>query len=87
MAKTTINIRTDEKTKTQAQQVFKSIGLDLSTAINLFLKQAIKVNNIPFIIGSLEVHPNEVKKARRVSRYGVWKGKYKLPHNFDAPPT
>ncbi|MCL2546134.1 MAG: type II toxin-antitoxin system RelB/DinJ family antitoxin [Oscillospiraceae bacterium] len=51
MATATINVRTDATLKSQAQQVFESIGLDLSTAVNLFLKQTVKTNNLPFILG------------------------------------
>ena len=39
MADTTITIRTDEATKRQASTVFESLGMTLSSAVNLFLKQ------------------------------------------------
>jgi len=45
----TLNVRTDPELKDQAQKIFESIGLDLSTAINLFLKQTVRANNLPFI--------------------------------------
>ena len=45
MASANINVRTDAVVKAQAQQIFESIGLDLSTAVNLFLKQTIRANN------------------------------------------
>lgn len=48
-----ISIKTDEKTKKEAQKLFKDLGLNLSTAINIFLKQAIKEKGIPFYINSL----------------------------------
>ena len=48
MATANINIRTDAALKAQAQQIFESIGLDLSTAVNLFLKQTVKANNLPY---------------------------------------
>ena len=85
MATANINVRTDADLKAQAQQVFESIGLDLSTAVNLFLKQTVKANNLPFVIGMTYVSPVEKADAKRVSRRGVWKGKYTLPENFDAP--
>jgi len=80
-----INVRTDATLKAQAQQIFESIGLDLSTAVNLFLKQTVKVNNLPFVVGVSYAYPAETATAKRVSRYGVWKGKYTLPEGFDAP--
>ena len=36
-----MNIRMDETTKKQAQQLFAEFGLDMTTAINMFLKQSI----------------------------------------------
>ena len=81
MATANINVRTNADLKAQAQQIFESIGLDLSTAVNLFLKQTVKVNNLPFVLGAAP----ENTAAKRVSRYGVWKDKYTLPADFDAP--
>ena len=85
MASANVNVRTDATLKAQAQQVFESIGLDMSTAVNLFLKQTVKANNLPFVIGIPYVSHNEKFTAKRVSRRGVWKGKYTLPKDFDAP--
>lgn len=45
---TTIQVRTQEKTKKNAQRVLKKLGLDLSTAINMFLEQIIIHGGIPF---------------------------------------
>ena len=57
MAKTTANISIDEETKRKAQELFADFGMDLSTAINIFLRQAIRENAIPFMI-SRDI-PNE----------------------------
>ena len=81
-----INVRTDAELKAQAQKIFESIGLDLSTAVNLFLKQTVRANNLPFVLGTMYISPEAEKvNQKRVSRRGVWKGKYSLPNNFDAP--
>ena len=50
MAKTTANISIDSEIKEKAQELFADFGLDLSTAIGLFLRQAIRENAIPFDI-------------------------------------
>ena len=47
---TTIQIRTDEKTKKSVQQILHKLGLDLSTAINMYLVQIIVKQGIPFQI-------------------------------------
>ncbi len=46
----TITVRVDDKVKKEASLVFKSVGLDMSTAINVYLKQVIRSNGIPFPI-------------------------------------
>ena len=53
MATVNTSIKIDEKTKKEAQKLFKDLGLNLSTAINKFLKQAIREKGIPFYINSL----------------------------------
>ena len=52
-AKTTnLNIRIDRDVKHQAEELLHDMGLNLSTAVNVFIRQIIKERNIPFIIGS-----------------------------------
>ena len=53
MATVNTSIKIDEKTKKEAQELFKDLGLSLSTAINIFLKQAIREKGIPYYINSL----------------------------------
>ena len=53
MAMVNTSIKIDEETKKEAQKLFKDLGLSLSTAINIFLKQAIREKRIPFYINSL----------------------------------
>lgn len=50
MAKVTASISIDSDVKAKAQELFADLGLDLSTAINIFLKQSIRENSIPFTI-------------------------------------
>ena len=48
MANTSMNIRMDAEVKKQAEALFNEIGMNMTTAINIFLKQAIRENGIPF---------------------------------------
>jgi DNA-damage-inducible protein J len=48
MAMTIINVQTDNELKTQAQSVLTDLGFDMSTAINIFLKQVVSKEAIPF---------------------------------------
>lgn len=50
MAMSNINIRIDAEKKAKAQELFSSLGMDMTTAINLFIQQAIEFNGIPFVI-------------------------------------
>ena len=64
MAKVSTNIRIDSDTKIKAQQLLDDLGLDLSTAINIFLKQMVYENAIPFSI-SRDVPNVETLEAMR----------------------
>ena len=52
-----INIQIDSNVKKEATMVLTDLGLSMSSAINLFLKQVIKKNGIPFEITN--VAPNK----------------------------
>ena len=45
-----LNIRLDENTKNQAEALFSELGMNLSTAITIFIHQAIRERGIPFSI-------------------------------------
>lgn len=48
MSKMSMSIRLDSEVKEQAQQVFSNLGMDMTTAINIFLRQAIQYQGLPF---------------------------------------
>ena len=48
MSNTTISIRVNEEVKKEADQLFENLGLNLSSAVNIFLRQAIREQGIPF---------------------------------------
>ena len=50
MANSNINIRVDSNVKAQAQRLFADLGMDLTTAVNVFLRQSIEQGGIPFMI-------------------------------------
>lgn len=45
-----ISIRVDDSLKMQAEKLFTTLGMNFSTAINVFLHQAVRDNGIPFAI-------------------------------------
>ena len=61
MATTTINIRVNTDLKQSAETLFADLGLNMSSAINLFLKSAVSREGIPFEIKRCE--PNATTRA------------------------
>ncbi len=45
-----MNIRMDDQVKMQAEMLFNEMGMNMTTAINLFLRQAVRESRIPFEI-------------------------------------
>jgi len=50
MPKTSMTIRMETDVKRQAQELFAQFGLDMTTAINMFLLQSIRQQGIPFTL-------------------------------------
>jgi DNA-damage-inducible protein J len=49
MANTTnLNIRVDEELKRKAETIFNELGLNMSTAMNMFLRYSVRYGGIPF---------------------------------------
>ena len=46
MARTSTNISLDPELKRSSQELFADLGIDLSTAITLFLKQSLRVQGL-----------------------------------------
>ena len=47
-ATSNMNIRMDKEVKEKAQQIFAQLGMDMTTAVNVFLRQTIRHNGLPF---------------------------------------
>lgn len=43
-----LNIHVDKSVKLAAEKIFEELGLDMTTAVNIFLRQTILENGIPF---------------------------------------
>ena len=78
MATTNINIRTDSELKTKSQTVLTNLGLDMSTAINVFLKQVVYRQAIPFEIAKPSV-------KTKTAKLGGWEGKITMSADFNEP--
>ena len=58
MATTNLNIRVDEELKKNAERLFSDLGLNMSSAITIFLRSSVDYNGIPF----------EIKKTDRTGK-------------------
>ena len=77
MASTNINIRTDSEIKAQAQEILSKLGLDITTAVNLFLRQIICKQSVSFDVS--------VAPLKNRAKLGGWEGKIKIYDDFNAP--
>lgn len=50
MATTNVSIRMDTELKAQADELFAELGMNLSTAFNIFVRQSLREGGIPFVI-------------------------------------
>jgi len=74
MAASNMNIRMDSEVKQQAQELFAHFGLDMTTAINMFLRQAIRERGIPFdlrLYSGLEEAMRDVQEGRVYGPYST----------------
>ncbi|MDU7651179.1 MAG: type II toxin-antitoxin system RelB/DinJ family antitoxin [Anaerococcus vaginalis] len=59
---TNLNVRTDKQVKKQAEEIYANLGLNMSTAINMFLRASIRESGIPFDL-KLDIPNEETIKA------------------------
>ena len=81
----TIQIRVDDELKVKSDNLFKDLGTDTTTAIRMFLTQAVAHNGFPFEIkrNVTEYNPyitmteEELLKKLEISKRHADQGKYK----------
>jgi DNA-damage-inducible protein J len=78
MATSNINIRVDSKVKEEAEELFNKIGMNMSTAMNVFLRQSIRYGGIPF-----EIRLNEANEITRAAIEDVEDNR-NLSRSFDS---
>ena len=60
-----IAVRVDDDLKKEATAIFNELGLDMSTAVKLFLKQSVLTKSIPFKLALDEYSKDEVEQAKK----------------------
>lgn len=61
MKSVSVTFQVDESVKQAADALFDDLGMSLSTALNLFLRQAVREQGIPFAVSAKA--PNETTLA------------------------
>ena len=76
MNQTLIQIRVDRPLKDDVSEIFSSLGIDISTAVRIFLQRCRREKGIPFALTLQDppAHP----------RIGVSKGKWHFPDDWEA---
>lgn len=83
MSTTNINVRVDTDLKKSAETLFNDLGLNMSSAITMFLKSAVSHDGIPFEVKRLT--PNAVT-VEALAEYDDMKNNpdsYKRYDSFD----
>ena len=77
MATAPTQIRIDADIKKQAMELFSNLGLDMSSAVNMFLHQCVLRGGIPFSVEMPRFNQETIdamEEARRISRDPQIKG-------------
>ncbi len=77
MAKVSTNITIDAEVKKQAQELFADLGMDLSTAINIYLKKALAEQGIPFEITRGTLNKDTISAMEEVKEMEAHPEKYR----------
>lgn len=70
MTPVSTNIKIDPDLKKESQALFEQLGLNLSTAINMFLRQSVREQAIPFRVGN-PLPNRETVQAIEDARKGI----------------
>ena len=79
----TIQIRVDDELKIKSDNLFKELGTDTTTAIRMFLTQAVANNGLPFEIKKVMFNPyaalsqDELLQKLESSRNHAKQGKFR----------
>ena len=60
--KANMNIKVDTEVRDQAKVLFGQMGLDMTTAVNMFLLAAIREKGIPFQLTTVSKYDDEVDR-------------------------
>ena len=87
MAKTFLQVRTDERDKEQASVILEELGTNLSSVVNMLLKQIIMTKSIPFEVKMPQAYTQqekaeEVKASMEMERLTLTEEDLKLLNKY-----
>lgn len=85
MATTNISIRMDTELKTKAEALFSELGMNLTTAFNIFVRQSVRDGKIPFEISLNQPNKETIAamlEAERIAKDPSVKGYNDLDELF-----
>lgn len=71
-----VTVRIDSQVKAQADELFASLGMDMSTTVNMFVRQCLREGQLPFQ-PSLNVPNKETIRAIEESDEMIRTGNFK----------
>ena len=80
---TNLNVRVDGMLKKEADMLFKDLGLNMSTAINMFLIKCVKTASIPFEISEPKPSRSLKKALKEADDMVKHPEKYKSYNNIE----
>ena len=78
-----LNVRVNKDLKKEADDLFKRLGMNMSTAINIFLTQSVKEQAIPFTIKENKPNRRLIKALKEADKMAKHPEKYKGYHNLE----
>jgi len=88
MTATNVNICIGSELEARAQSVLADLGLDMTTAVNMFLTQMVDRGTLPDGFDEpLDFVPLPVKKTKRTREemFGSARGRFNIPDDFNDP--
>lgn len=85
MATVPVQVRIEKNLKDEAVELFEQLGMDMSGAINIFLKQCVLKGGLPFMVELPKYKPEvleAMEEARRISKDPSVKGYTDLSELF-----
>ena len=92
MANGLLQFRVDDNLKREATEIYSQLGLDLPTAIRMFLTRSVQVRGIPFSMQLPDEDCKAIAAMRRMSRMaeecGIWElTRVEVPDGAGDTPT